>query len=173
MRRFKELHIYSNFDRETRTVTRSIKDENGRLIFQCKNIYPSIPSFESDPVCILECILQGESPYKDLKSQTAISDMEIRLRTLEIMQNIHNCQNPFELISRSIALARYVKTGKYCRFSGDAKELEDEYMNHVYDKLSEKRYETKQPAYNTYDKADIPKNDVSFFKKLLSRFRNK
>lgn len=107
------------------------------------------------------------------QSKVKLSDEEIRLRSLELMQGTYGCHNPFELIVRSTALARYVKTGKYNRSSGNfINQINSEYMEHIYDQLSEKRYESKQTTNNTDNKPDIPKPNVSFFKKLLSRFRD-
>ncbi len=103
-----------------------------------------------------------------------LSDAEIRLRTLELVQNTYGCHSQFELIARSIALARYVKTGKYNCSSGNiTKQIDMEYIERIYDQLSEKRYEPKQPTDNANNKANIPKEDVPLFKKLLSRFRDK
>ncbi len=113
--------------------------------------------------------------HRKLKQPNAtLSDAEIRLRTLELVQSTYSCHNPFELIARSIALARYVKTGKYNSSSGNVTEqIESEYTERIYDQLTEKRYEPKQSANNTNYKSDIPKPDVSFFKKLFSRFGDK
>jgi 23S rRNA maturation mini-RNase III len=106
--------------------------------------------------------------------KTELSDAEIRLRTLEIIQNVYGYHNPFELIARSIALARYIKTGKYNRSSGNVTEqIDSEYIERIYDQLSEKRYEPKQSTDNANNKSNIPKTDISLFKKLFSCFRNK
>lgn len=108
------------------------------------------------------------------RPKAKLSDAEIRLRTLELVQSTYSCHNPFELIARSIALARYAKTGKYNRSSGNVTEQIDlEYMERIYDQLTEKRYESKQTANNTNDKPNVPKTNISLFKKLFSRFRNK
>lgn len=108
------------------------------------------------------------------RPKAELSDAEIRLRTLELVQRTYGCHNLFELIARSIALARYVKTGKYNHSSGNTTEqLDSEYIERIYDQLSEKRYKPKQATNNTNDKSDIPEPDVSFLKKLLSRFRDK
>ena len=102
-----------------------------------------------------------------------LSDAEIRLRTLELVQGTYACNNPFELIARSIALARYVKTGKYNRSSGNvAEQIDSEYIEHIYDQLSEKRYKPKQTTNYTNNKADISEPSISFIKKLLSGFRD-
>lgn len=106
--------------------------------------------------------------------KTELSDAEIRLRTLEIMQNIYGCHNPFELIAKSTALARYIKTGKYNRSSGNVTEqIDSEYIERIYDQLSEKRYETKQPTNNTNNKTEVSESSIPLFKKLFSRFRDK
>lgn len=103
-----------------------------------------------------------------------LSDAEIRLKALELVQRTYGCHNSFELIARSIALARYIKTGKYNHSSGDFTELiNSEYTERIYDQLSEKRYESKQTSNYTNNKSDISKPDVPFFKKLLSRLRYK
>lgn len=110
--------------------------------------------------------------HRKLKQPNAtLSDAEIRLRSLELVQNTYSCHNPFELIARSIALTRYVKTGKYNRSSGNVTEqIESEYTERIYDQLTEKRYEPKQSTNNTNYKSDISKPDVTFFKKLFSCF---
>lgn len=108
------------------------------------------------------------------RPKTELSDAEIRLRALELVQRTYGCHNSFELIARSIALARYVKTGKYNRSSGNITEqIDSEYIERIYDQLSEKRYEPKQPTDNANNKTDIPKENVPLFEKLLSRFRDK
>lgn len=171
---YKELHIYFELNRETKIITRTIKDEEGKIIFQRKTDYLKANPYTDDPVCILEDILQNGTSHKTITSEIELSDTEIRLRTLELVQSAYGCHNPFELIARSIALARYIKTGKYNHSSGDVTELIDsEYTERIYDQLSEKRYEPKQATDNANDKSGIPESDVSFFKKLLSRFRVK
>lgn len=111
--------------------------------------------------------------HRSNRPKRELSDIEIRLRTLEIVQSACVCHNPFELIARSIALARYVKTGKYNCSSGNLiDQIESEYMERIYDQLSEKRYESQQAANNTDNKPDVSKPDVPFFKKLLSCFRD-
>lgn len=174
MKHFKELHIYFEIDQENYAITRTIKDEKGKIIFQRKTNYLKANPYTDDPVCILEDILQNGTSSQTITSLNELSDTEIRLRTLELVQSTYSCHNPFELIARSIALARYAKTGKYNRSSGNVTEQIDlEYMERIYDQLTEKRYEPKQTTNNTNDKPNVPKTNISLFKKLFSRFRNK
>ena len=174
MKHFKELHIYFEIDQENYAITRTIKDEKGKIIFQRKTNYLKANPYTDDPVCILEDILQNGTSSQTITSLNELSDTEIRLRTLELVQRTYSCHNPFELIARSIALARYAKTGKYNRSSGNVTgQIGLEYMERIYDQLTEKRYEPKQTANNTNDKPNVPKTNISLFKKLFSRFRNK
>lgn len=174
MKHFKELHIYFEIDQENYVITRTIKDEKSKIIFQLKTNYLKANPYTDDPVCILEDILQNGTSSQTIASPNELSDTEIRLRTLELVQNTYSCHNQFELIARSIALARYVKTGKYNHSSGNVTEqIDSEYIERIYDQLPEKRYEPKQSTDNANNKSNIPKTDISLFKKLFSCFRNK
>lgn len=171
---YKELHIYFEFDKENKIMTRTIKNEEGNIIFQRKIDSLLVNPYANDPVCILEDALQNNTHNKVVTSQQELSDAEIRLRTLELVQSTYGCHNPFELIARSIALTRYVKTGRYNRSSGNfTEQINSEYIELIYEQLTEKRYEPKQTTYTANNKTDVPKPHVSFFKKLFSRFGDK
>lgn len=173
---YPELHIYSELDKKANTITRTIKNKDGEVIYQCITNLIYVNPYINDPVCLLEHALQNDmsNTASSLSaSQSELSDAEIRLRTLELVYRSYHCCDPFELIARSIALARYIKSGKYTQTANSCREINDEFVERIYDELTEKRYEPKQATDDANNKASIPNQRVPFFKKLLFCFRNK
>lgn len=63
---FKELHIYFTYNKEDKTATRTIKDDQGNIVYQCTSIIFS-NAFENDPVRALEDYL-SEYPNSEQSS---------------------------------------------------------------------------------------------------------
>lgn len=63
---FPELHIYFCRNKEDKTVTRTIKDDKGNIVYQCTSIIFS-KAFENDPVRVLEEYLTEELTLEQAK----------------------------------------------------------------------------------------------------------
>lgn len=181
--RIPEMHITLDIDEERWIATRTITDGKGNTIYKTSCPIES-EAFANDPVCQLEEYLT-EYPVPKTNN-SSLSDEEIRLRTLELVQEKLDFSRE-HIIAYSIGIINYVKNGFYPKFNGRedfGKQVTEEMLLRLHKQVADELVDRQNNADNLGseqpNQCNTPDTDsdnctnsrksfISFFRNLFRR----